>query len=131
MKIHSILILIVFVGIALFSFSMMGHGENSNGNCAIAALQGFTCPGNNALAFADFHLGALKVFSSASVGQILASVFALIAFMALALYFSSRALIPNKILNFYVIQDFFPADFPIKRQLLYWLSIHENSPALI
>ena len=128
---RSVLILIIFVSVALFSFSTMGHEENSHGNCAIAALQGFACLGNSALAFVDFHLGALKIFSSALVGQILASVLALIAFMTLALYFSGKTLIPDKIFHFYVFWDFYSADFPIKKQLLHWLSIHENSPTLI
>lgn len=131
MKMRFILILIIFVSVALFSFSIMGHEESGRGNCLAATLQGFVCSGNNVIAFASFHLEALKVFSSALVGQILASVLALIMFMAFALYFSGKTLIPDKSFHFYVFRDFSSANFPIKKQLLHWLSIHENSPTLI
>lgn len=85
MKEISILIIIGFIGIAVFGFFGMGeHGPEHNFGGCIAALRGEAdCSVfKGLLDFASFHLGAFKTFSSANL-SIAAAIMALLAGFAL------------------------------------------------
>lgn len=118
------LLIISFLGVAVFGFVSMIFGAQHNGGC-IASKFGSLCPLNNPLAFVIFHLGAFKYFSTAVFGAVL-----------LFLLFRSSFSILPKPLNgdeeddeFIFGYNFFDFFYAFKRRLNHWLSLHTNSPS--
>lgn len=138
MKFLTIILLIGFVGIALFGFIGMPHqmSEHLSSDCiASFVVNKSLCPdGNNAFSYAFYHIQAYQFFSNALIGSF-AAILAVIA-LAFILTFvfreiGSRLVLKNQI--FYLkkrlteIADSLHSSF---RNFIRWLSILENSPSV-
>lgn len=113
--------------------NMQGHGTTSS-NCIAAMVKGVTCPKETSpIDFASFHIEAFKEFSLATFGGGL-----LVSLLILTLLVIGIGL--GKLLSKYLTllqpnlaySRHRPRQFssPPKQQFLYWLSLHENSPAV-
>lgn len=127
MKYLAIFIFLSFVGMAIFGFAGMtfdlGHGHAS---CIAVRANGTACPESGGIfAFSAFHLSAFKKFSTAVFAAIVL-LFAFVMFRVLAV----SSVFPAPIFNLSALAfERLPAGRTI--QLTHWLSLHENSPALI
>ena len=124
-KTLAILAVISFAGLAVFGFlGMADHGFNT---CLIRAVHGGVCPGNS-LSLLNFHLGALKIFSSANLTDLAAALFnALMAGLGLAVLGVFTASKPVIIFKHYFHRLSFIRNFSFK-EINRWLIRHETSP---
>ncbi len=135
MKYVIALFLIGFVGLAASSvFGMHINKQNHNGICIVATAQGANCPdGGGSIDSLTFHLNIFKIFSTATSSS--GAAFSLI----LSLLVVSVAI--GKMLDDAVFQKF---NFAYKRlqwpdvsgtqaqrEVISWLALHENSPAVM
>ena len=132
------ILLIGFVGVALFGLAWMPHqmSGHSGSDCLASFVVGKSlCPdGNNSFSYTFYHFQAYEFFSNAitvSVGAVLA----IIAF-AFILTFALRKFDPCSISRKQIIYlkkrlieiaDSLRSSF---RNFIRWLSILENSPSL-
>lgn len=133
MKILLISLLILsFLGISILSFVAMYHGSShENGLCITETATGFDCPANP-FAFADFHLSLFRGFSSAYLGNFFNTYLALLAFLLFGLFFEffERYSLTGKSKH-YQFKGFFKSFTPlVQSKNYYWISLHENSPAV-
>lgn len=127
------LLIISFVGVAVFGFVSMIFGDTHNGGCIASNRLGAFCPLNNAFNFIVFHIDAFKYFSTAIF------VFSLTSLLV-ALSFIAFSVLPRP-LNNEEDEDIFsamqtrvlPRMTRIGKKIDFnnWLSLHINSPALI
>ena len=138
MKFVALILLIGFVGVAIFGFVWMPHqmSGHSGSDCIASLVVGKSlCPdGNNTFSYAFYHFQAYEFFSNA----IIVSVAAVLAIIAFAFILTS------------VLKNFDPL-FVSRNQIIYlkkrlieitdslcsnlknfirWLSLLENSPSL-
>ena len=132
----TIILILSFVGITVFGFSAMNHG-NGHGGCIAATSRLIDCPANASgiLDFIAFHLNAFQNFSAAVMNDNI-----LVAFLLLTAFLFA-------ITSGYIDDKFFP-EFsnpnssrrrkyeksfanPLKSQIIRWLTLHENSPSAI
>ena len=138
MKFVALILLIGFVGVAIFGFVWMPHqmSGHSGSDCIASLVVGKSlCPdGNNTFSYAFYHFQAYEFFSNA----IIVSVAAVLALIAFAFILTS------------VLKNFDPL-FVSRNQIIYlkkrlieitdslcsnlknfirWLSLLENSPSL-
>lgn len=112
-----------FLAVALFGVFAMNNGSGHDG-CIAAATQKTPCPENNVSEFIAFHLGALKIFSTAVFGVLL---------FAMVLLLGVFAGISHPLGTF--ASRFAPQETPRlqlsrwQRRFLRWLAFHENSPS--
>ncbi len=127
----SAITLIGFISIAVFGFSAMAHqasfSEHGNGlnKCIAATVGGTDCPRGES---PFFHLNAFKKFSTA----VLAYSFFL--FLGILSFRPSLLRTKDPELNFKIIKTKRDKESPpprFKFILANWLSLHENSPAVI
>ncbi|MBI2042037.1 MAG: hypothetical protein HYT20_03400 [Candidatus Nealsonbacteria bacterium] len=118
-----ILLVLSFMGIAVFGAFGMNHGNGHGSGCIGAIANGRECAGeNNSLQSINFHLKTFKSFSTA--------IFLLIASLTLAANLRVIADIQEVAQNkqFVVIEQ----RFSLRQQkFTHWLAIHENSPAIL
>ncbi len=137
MKYLSILLLIGFVGLAVFGVFGMNHGSGPShdmaaNDCIASTVKGVDCPIEvKSLDFAVFHIDAFKSFSLATLGENFMSAF-LLTFVSLlfaGLSFFSSIFLRRPQLAFYRYRflDSF-SDFQ-EQEFTSWLALHENSPA--
>lgn len=124
------LLIISFLGVAVFGFISMIYGGAHNGGCIASKRIGALCPLNNAFAFVVFHIDAFKYFSNAIF------VFSL-TFLLVALSLAAFSILPRPLNNdedddyaFRVWDREFKA-FPKIKKIIRWLLLRINSPALI
>jgi len=125
------LLVISFLGISVLGFVTMDHGSSSGfKNCATEMATGLNCPANP-LAFADFHLNLLRVFSSVHLGELFNTFSTSMALLMLGLIF---ILFGHNYFNvsrvrFYGSERSFGSFIPLtESKICHWLSLHENSP---
>lgn len=131
-KFLTLILLTSFIGLAVFGFATMAHGENHNPNgCIAAASREVDCAiASGPLAMFNLHIDALKIFSTLSFGSfsfqsLLLLIFSLILFLGLKMSLAppmKYAFLP------YVragIWDFLPK---LRTNFSNWFSLHENSP---
>ena len=130
----AILLFISFVGVVVLGFSVMTHanGHNLNGGCFAATARGVNCPEQVKLDYVSFHLEAFRSFSLAIFGESLANIllfmFSLILFVGFGVFpsFFSKSFQFN--LGRYKSRIYFSSSQ--KQELVRWLALHENSPAV-
>lgn len=119
------LLLVGFIGIAVFGFLAMGHSADFKGKCLASVVNRSICPVNMADAV-NFYLSAFKSFSLAVLSfglnlMALAAVFAaVLCFVIFSPLFNFN--------SFSFSKSVFAAPANIKRNFLRWLSLHEQSP---
>lgn len=128
----TILLVISLLGIAVLGLFSMDHG-NSHGGCWAITVNGADCPGNNGpIFFANFHLKAFQVFSTA----VFNSTFSLLmVFGALLLLAGFWLLGYGDLQSPLTTQSQYQRARSFKlpafeSNLIRWLSLKENSPAL-
>ncbi len=122
-------LIIGFVGVAVFGFISMIYGANNSTGCIVGHINGTgLCPQNNLANFIS-HLDAFKFFSKA--------VFIALSILVITLLSGFIFSILPKPLNDDEEDDFVTVSgkpveslSKFKIQLIYWLSIHTNSPAI-
>jgi len=126
----TILLIISFVGVAVFGFVSMIFGDTHNGGCIASNRLGAFCPLNSVFDFVVFHIGAFKYFSTAIF------VFSL-TLLLVALSFIIFSVLPRPLNNdededfvFGVQRGKFPV-FLKNKEIIRWLSLHIKSPAFI
>lgn len=131
MKLSIVTILIFgFVGTAVFSVVLMGHGSGNheNGICVASEIRGTSCP-ESALASLVFHAGTFKSFSTAIIsGGYLAALFIVVVFLSLAPHIiaGTGTISALRIMRANLFRLIY---LPPKNEFTYWFSLHENSPA--
>lgn len=126
-------LVISFPGIAFLGFADMHHHnemQNHTAVCLFAASEGVNCPGqSNLLEFLNFHLGALKDYStSAAASGVLLLIISLLTLLASALIKSIPPnLTPASRQSGKTGAFFIPERF----KFISWLSLLENSPSFI
>ena len=131
-RVITISIIVSFVAIAVFGFFGIEFMTSHHASCIVSTSQGGVCPeGAAPLDYVNFHLNALRNFSTA--------VFASVSFLALSLIlvlvfalnlFGERMFAPEVTTPRpfgCILTDFSP---PLLARLSNWLSLHENSPTL-
>ncbi len=118
------LLIISFVGVAVFGFVSMIFGVDHNGGCIVSNRLGSLCPTNNPIIFLVFHLGAFKYFSTAVFSAILLILLAGTIFSILPKPISGDEEDDEFIFDYSFSKSF----YTFKEQLNHWLSLHTNSP---
>ncbi len=123
----SFLTILLMAGIitsAGISLLVMDH----HSNCIASAAAGVSCPEQlNSLAFFGIHLNFLRNFSEG----LLTSLIAILLLASVYAFSFTKFLCINP-----AISNFFKAAFPdlnpvsLKRKLISWLSLRENSPVV-
>lgn len=112
--------IITSVGISLL---VMDH----HGNCIASSAAGVACPeALNPLAFFGIHLNFLKNFSEGLLAAV--SVTLLLALVYAPDFFKPGD--TNRTPSFFDAVFFNLNNTPLKRKLISWLSLRENSPAI-
>lgn len=126
--IATILIMIVFGGVAIFGVTLIDHGMMNHNDCVVSTMVGDLCPTNQIQLFIH-HLSVAQIFSNVVLPQILS-----LAVIALLLLLLSYLIPLYKII--YLPPRLFahhppnhkelrPADYAV----LHWLALFENSPS--
>lgn len=124
------MLLIGFVGIAVFSFALTDHSmtHRSDSGCIFSAVTGTACPPDQANMLAH-HGIAFQIFSTAIVPSLNAGSFiALLLAMAFSLFFGkSQHLAPNLFL--YRTWKWANGYSPYNFRLIRSLALFEHSPS--
>ncbi|OGZ00371.1 MAG: hypothetical protein A2945_03415 [Candidatus Liptonbacteria bacterium RIFCSPLOWO2_01_FULL_52_25] len=131
MRYVSVLLLVGFIGLAVFGgFSMHAGMQDHGGSCVAATAQGIDCPKNNSpLSYLAFHFDALKGFSTAVFGNFMTTLFLL----ALALMCAFRPLSGLRARSSF---EYAAGGLRGERssrageRIRHWLALHENSPGI-
>lgn len=138
MKVALTTVLIIgFALVAVFGVFAMGHcSGHCYGGCIAATANRQLCPENeNALQFLTFHFDSFKSFSTAIFGDNFA--IALFWFLALLMPIGVRIMASAKptptifATSYRHKQSLELLSHPLQRELAHWLSLHENSPAVL
>lgn len=134
MKYLITLILIVsFVGIAIWGFTFFAHGMNSSdNNCVTSPIDGTICP-TSIVAMTLRHISSLQTFLT-SVTPSISNLLLLLAFILLVLvsvFQLYKNLLFSKIdLLREHLRDLETNLSYSKQKIISWLSLFENSPSL-
>ncbi|MBM2818010.1 MAG: hypothetical protein HW401_600 [Parcubacteria group bacterium] len=138
MKYLATILLIGFVGVALFGFVWMPHqmSDHVGSDCIASLVVGKSlCPdGNNSFSYAFYHFQAYEFFSNAVIVSV-AAVLAIIAFAfiltSVLKNFDPRSVSKNQIIcikkRLFEINDSLHSNL---KNFIRWLSLLENSPSL-
>jgi len=129
----TLILLISFVGIAIFGFSLFAHGMDSSGNnCITSPIDGTDCPTSIA-AMTLHHISSLQTLLT-SVTPSLSNWLSLLAFVLLVsvsvFLLFKNLLFPKPELLRKRLRDLEVSLFCSKQKIISWLSLFENSPAL-
>lgn len=124
MKYFFATILIIGIVSATLSLIMMDH----HGSCIMSSIAGVNCPDQlNIFAFFNIHFNFLRSFSEG----LLASIIAVLSFLTVLFSYSIKPYVkPEEIISS-VKKSFNSRYSPQKIKLIHWLSLKENSPALL
>ena len=132
------ILLIGFVGVAIFGFMWMPHqmSDHAGSDCIASLVVGKSlCPdGNNSFSYAFYHFQAYEFFSSAIIVSV-AAVLAIIAF-AFILTFALKNFDPRSISRKQIIYlkkrliEIADSLHSNLKNFIRWLSLLENSPSL-
>lgn len=128
----TLILLISFVGIAIFGFTLFDHGmDSSDGNCITSPMDRTSCP-TSIVAMTLHHISSLQTLLT-SVTPSISNLLSLLAFMLLV---SVSAFLLYKNLLFPKLEFLrerlreLATDFSFSKQkIISWLSLLENSPA--
>ena len=120
----------------VFSIGCDGGGctDDAHSWCFAAQAEAAPCPSNaNSGSFLNFHLGALKIFSSAVFGEYIRAAFmaalAFVFIIASAAYEIAVGGYMTPAMAYSRRSDSVPRFFSSARKFYRWLARHENSPA--
>jgi hypothetical protein len=129
------LVIFSFIFIAVFGFLAMNHTSGHKHFGCIAALsRAADCPQGSAglLDFAIFHINAFKNFSTVVFAENFSATFLICYWLLfIALMAAGRGVGPTDSksdFSFYYLRFQRVFGPPLKRKLISWISLHENSP---
>lgn len=132
--IFTIFLIFSFLGIAVFGFAAMHRGmEHGHHGCIAMTANGLICLEGSLFNSAILHLDTFKSFSTAVFTNNLMVILLALALIALAAIFNGRLFSVSPPVQSPLLYSEKTAEFgfsPSLRKLVYWLSLHENSPAL-
>ena len=128
----TLILLISFVGIAIFGFTLFAHGmEGSDNNCVTSPIDGTSCP-TSIVAMTLHHISAIQTLLT-SVTPSISNLLLLLAFMLLvsvSVFLSYKNLLSPKLaLLRERLRDLATNFSYSKQKIISWLSLFENSPA--
>ena len=130
------LLLIAFIGISGFGFLGMNHDASmTHGNCSATVMMGTQCPEKiNALSFLSFHINAMKNVSLA-LWNVNLTIFLLFIIVSVLIFLLSARYFRYSVFRtppFYTYQRYLLEFFIVQplSALLYWLALHEHTPAV-
>lgn len=133
MKYLITLILVVsFVGIAIFGFTLFAHGmDSSDNNCITSPIDGTACP-TSIVAMTLHHISSLQKLLT-SVTPSISNLLLLLAFILLVsvsiFSFYKNLLFPKLELLRERLRNLATNFSYSKQKIISWLSLFENSPA--
>ncbi len=119
----------IIIGLSFFAIAVLGFiaigAEGEHSDCIARTAFGAICP-DNAIAFIDFHIGALKSFSTAVV----AAGLAILLMMVLRLLAASTSVYaPRETTQlFFWHRSGEAGPRAYRSRLRSWISLSENSP---
>lgn len=117
-------ILIIGIISATISLIMMDH----HGSCIVSSIAGINCPDRlDIFAFLNIHFNFLRNFSEG----LLANIVAILSFLTVLIFHSIKPYAKSEEIIFLVKKSFDLEYTPQKVKLIHWLSLKENSPALL
>lgn len=129
---YATILLFGFLLVSLFGFTAMGQMDGrAHDGCIASFLNGAACPQNASANFNAvlFHANALKSFSMAVFGEHIMGTFFLWLFFLYsvwrAVFFAAPLLFSQAAAGRF--QKLSP--IPIRKELIRWLALHEESPA--
>lgn len=128
----SSLIILAFISVSIFSILAVGH-EIGHGICFLTANTGLKppCPEKDPLGFLNFHINIFKSFSTATFLNNLFAIISILSAFLIALIIAALAFSYKKIaVKLQKIADE-PPEKLASQKTLFWLALHENSPAII
>ena len=128
----TLILLISFVGIAIFGFTLFAHGmDSSDNNCITSPIDGTACPTSIA-AMTLHHISSLQTLLT-SVTPSFSNLFLLLAFLLLVsvsiLSFYKNLLSQKLGFSRERLRDLASNFSYSKQKITSWLSLFENSPA--
>lgn len=123
----SLLLIIGFLGIAIFGFMGMGIDGHGHMDCIATAVQGKICPeAFGAVGFINFHFNAARFFSTAVFGSLVLPALAVLLALALVTSILNRLRDLPLIAKYRLPQFLLAPVFLPKDALNYWLLLHEK-----
>ncbi|MFZ3011422.1 MAG: hypothetical protein WA060_00250 [Minisyncoccia bacterium] len=131
-RLLTFILIVSFVGIAFFGFTVFAHGMNSSdNNCVTSPIDGTVCP-TSIVAMTLHHISSLQTLLT-SVTPSMSSLLMLLAFILLVsvsifqLY--KNLLFPKLELLRKRLHDLETNLSYSKQKIISWLSLFENSPS--
>ncbi|MDI6734451.1 MAG: hypothetical protein QMD50_03135 [Patescibacteria group bacterium] len=128
-------LIISFISISVFGFSAMYNSNKHHaqrGGCLASLANNMNCPDeSNPFAFAAFHLGILKkfttiVFDDKFLNAILIILLLVGASIILRLFYEPKFFISR--IKFQTVSDFI--EQAVKAPFYHWLALREKSPTI-
>jgi len=132
-SILTLILIISFVGIVVFGFTLFSHGmSESTSGCITSPIDGTPCP-TNIVAMTLQHISALQTLTT-SVMPSFSSWILLLAFILLVSFsistFYKSLFYPKLEFSHQRLRDLASNSFYSKQKITSWLSLFELSPAL-
>jgi len=128
----TLILLIGFVGISVFGFSVFSHGMSDSGSgCITSPIDGTPCP-TNIVAMTLQHVSALQTLTVSVIPSFFSwlSLFAFILLISFSIVFFYKNLLhPKSELLYQRFRDLKLKSLYSHQKFISWLSLFENSPA--
>jgi hypothetical protein len=130
------LLALSFIGVGVFGVFAMNHGfDQTHKDCIAVVSQGIECPKQDGiLSLVAFHFDSFRSFSFAIFGGNFMSALLLAALMltiASGIITKISFAPPATIKSYQRRQISDSYFFSFRQKLVYWLTLHENSPATL
>lgn len=131
----SLLLILSFVGIAIFGFSIFDHRmmDGSNTGCVASAIDGTACP-TNIIDMTLHHVSVLQTLTTTVVSPISDWLLLLVSLFLISVsifIFYKNSLLPNPELLPQRLRDLTLSSFHSQQKITSWLSLFELSPSLL
>lgn len=127
-SVFDIILIISFIGVAVFGFISMIYGASHEIGCVASSLIGSAfCP-NNILNFITFHIDAFKYFSTAILSIILLILLVMTVFSILPPPLDDEK---DDFDDIIFSENNLKQNYNFKKRLIRWLSLCINSPAFV
>lgn len=124
-------LIIGFFGVAVFGFFAMGHGDDHNSKCFAVVSSGADCAVfTSILEFIEFHLNALRKFSTAVFASAIELPLLLFVFAYAVFAFSSPQAVFHIVSRSANERMNRTARELSNRKFRHWLSLCEQSPGM-
>ncbi len=125
----SLLLIMSFIGIAVFGFAIFDHGmHNPNSDCVASVIDGVACP-TNILNMALHHISVLQGFSQTLIPSTVSILLLSLLLTAFSFFLFQKDLFyPQPVFLFYRHRN--PTRPHRQQKITSWLALFEHSPSL-